>query len=112
MKIPCVLERHDRVYRDIHPQCEERSRHIEVRILRGYEEDELLSIVPLDPVLDRERLACVRQEPDGLRMGVQDCADRLSHFCRIRRYERVSHSALQALEIGGASCRESVCQYG
>src|SRR3546814_15212780 len=30
-------------------------------------------------------------------MGVQDCADRLSHFCRIRRYERVSHSALQAL---------------
>src|SRR3546814_15643351 len=30
-------------------------------------------------------------------MGVQDCADRLSHFCCIRRYERVSHSALQAL---------------
>src|SRR3546814_11638024 len=54
-------------------------------------------IVPLDPVLDRERLAGVRQEPDRLGMGVQDCADRLSHFCCIRRYERVSHSALQAL---------------
>src|SRR3546814_16393713 len=69
----------------------------DLRILRGYEEDGRLSIVPLDPVLDRERLAGVRQEPDGLRMGVQDCADRLSHFCRVRRYERVSQRALQAL---------------
>src|SRR3546814_4708412 len=56
-KLPRMFERHDRVDRDIHPQCEERARHIEVRVLRRNEEDGRLSIVPLDPVLDRERLA-------------------------------------------------------
>src|SRR3546814_12502902 len=30
-KLPRMFERHDRVDRDIHPQCEERARHIEVR---------------------------------------------------------------------------------